>query len=189
MYCQSCGRVLSNQCICLNQKPITRLEVIAIVLLFHVFYVLLLRYTYSFTEVDYFLLFSRSAFFLGLFSFVLLALTFAFKRSYLAVFFGCHQSSTRSIKIKNIPFNICSRCSGIFLGFFISALVFSFNPPLIIVVLCSIPLIVDGLLQKYSTYTSTNSKRFLSGVLFSPLMILIFSGFYIVLLYLYQTII
>ncbi len=186
MYCGKCGRKRTENCICLGGTPLKRIETLIILIVFQgVFLTVLLRDSTLIFFGDYVLL-SRIAVFLGLFSLALSILTIIFRRSYLALFFGCHQSSKRSFRFNGCFFNICSRCSGIYIGFFTSSLLFLIRPPLYLLTLMALPLIFDGLIQKYTSYESNNTRRFVSGLLFSSLFVVIFTYFYIGIITIYR---
>lgn len=186
MYCTYCGRRQLNKCICLHANPASRLEGFLILIVFQgMLLVLLALNTHLITFNNYELLL-KIGFFLGASSVVLSAITMVSNKSYLALFFGCHQSSNRSLKINQKELNICSRCTGIYIGFFLSIVFFYIETPIFIIVLMSLPLVFDGLSQKYTGYTSNNARRLLSGLLFSPFLVVIFTYFYVAIISLIQ---
>ncbi|WP_452224547.1 DUF2085 domain-containing protein [Lacinutrix chionoecetis] len=79
----------------------------------------------------------------------------------------CHQIPERSFFFKGKQFPLCSRCTGINLGYFIL--------PFFILGLISIPLwwsvamvfptYIDGTIQAYTKYQSNNTLRFTSGII------------------------
>ncbi len=72
----------------------------------------------------------------------------------------CHQRAERSFKLGNYQMPVCSRCQGVYTGYIIG--LFFFFPVLIIF----IPLTyIDGFVQLRTSYTSTNFRRFTTGVL------------------------
>lgn len=79
---------------------------------------------------------------------------------------GCHQMATRSFFIKGYQFPVCARCTGIAIGYiigFILSFIFKFNFWILILV---IPMILDGTIQLYTKYESSNIKRLITGFLF-----------------------
>jgi uncharacterized membrane protein len=88
----------------------------------------------------------------------------------------CHQIPERSLKIGGLILPICSRCCGIYIGFFICALfmflVFAKResdlPPLyilIILIIFILSTVADGLLSYFSVITTNNIARFITGFL------------------------
>ncbi len=88
----------------------------------------------------------------------------------------CHQIPERSLKMGSLILPICSRCCGIYIGFFICAifmfLIFrkreSDLPPLYILIILIIFIgstIADGLLSYFSVIETNNIARFVTGVL------------------------
>lgn len=88
------------------------------------------------------------------------------KKPYLSLIFGCHNLCERSFKLKSFYLPICSRCTGIYIGIYLSLLKPIFNYHYIISILFMIPLLLDGLVQNFTNYTSNNLKRILSGIFF-----------------------
>jgi len=90
--------------------------------------------------------------------------------------FFCHQMPERSLNLNGHLLPLCSRCTGIYVGFFLSII---FQIPrtsltvtlswVRVVIFASIIiifiLIIDGLLGKLSLHDSTNDKRILLGLL------------------------
>lgn len=86
---------------------------------------------------------------------------------WLPIFFGCHCRSDRSFHYHGKQFPLCARCTGELAGIIGSLLIFWFWKPTIpIAIAFMIPLIVDGSVQRFSNYESTNIKRFITGLLF-----------------------
>ena len=82
-------------------------------------------------------------------------------------YWGCHQLPERSFFINGFQFPVCARCTGIILGYIIS-LFYSFcfkQLHIAIGIALIIPMSFDGLLQLFTNYSSTNIKRFMTGVL------------------------
>ena len=86
---------------------------------------------------------------------------------WLPVFFSCHQRKDRSFYYRGFQFPICARCTGILFGFLLSPiLVMSFAPPVWMYVLLLLPLLIDGMIQKFSVYESNNPTRLITGIFF-----------------------
>lgn len=118
-------------------------------------------------------------------SFIFLSLTFSFvfikdfyMISFLKNFYGqiCHQIEKRSFFVFSKPMLICSRCSGIFGGFLTLFLFVTFFSSLRkwldklnykIILVFSLPLLIDWILNFIFKVESTNLVRFLTGFLFS----------------------
>jgi len=80
----------------------------------------------------------------------------------------CHQKPERSFHIGGRQFPVCARCTGIWLGIpiaFILLYVFGFRSS--IVMLLIIPMIIDGGTQYLGYRESTNTLRFVTGILFA----------------------
>lgn len=101
------------------------------------------------------------------------------KKEYLKIIFGCHSKECRSISFIHSHLKICARCFGILIGILIMPLVSLININRLYFLLLSVPLIIDGLIQKYSNYESNNFKRVTTGILFGFSLITIFTYFYL----------
>lgn len=79
---------------------------------------------------------------------------------------GCHQRADRSFYIKGYQFPVCARCTGIVLSTLMGYILYSIKKIRLIcgVILC-IPMIIDGGIQYLGIKESTNSRRFLTGLL------------------------
>ena len=88
----------------------------------------------------------------------------------------CHQYPTRSLWILDHPFALCSRCTGGYMGIFLTAFIFSYNSYLkneklrkivkqrfFFGVLLLLIGVLDGLCQALGFYDSGNLARFFSG--------------------------
>ncbi len=182
-YCSNCGRENHDHCICLSGNPISKNKVLLVYILTIVvpMTILILKRNSSVFDIAY-------PFYGGIaLSIVLLILTilnFVTKQSYLALFFGCHQSVNRTIHIKKHSLPICARCLGIYLGVFPSVILFYlFTRPYYTVILFSLPLIIDGYIQKKGILYSDNKRRLITGLLFSPTLVYIYSLFYSLIIY------
>ena len=88
----------------------------------------------------------------------------------------CHQLDSRSLIFGNIISPICSRCAGIYIGFFISAVILflmfrkkqSELPPLYVLIILAVfflSTIIDGLASYLGLYMTNNIIRFFTGFL------------------------
>lgn len=98
-----------------------------------------------------------------------------FMYKWLPVFFGCHCRKDRSFHIKGIQFPICARCTGELAGMivFLCSCVW-FIPDIGMTILLLIPLLLDGFIQFFTSYESTNKRRFVTGVCFGYAFICLF---------------
>ena len=86
---------------------------------------------------------------------------------YLPIVFGCHCRSDRSFSYKGKQFPICARCTGELIGFLLAPMAwFLYRPPIVVLVLMILPLMADGIIQKATSYESTNIRRVITGALF-----------------------
>jgi uncharacterized membrane protein len=79
-------------------------------------------------------------------------------------FVECHQLPERSFYYKGKQFPICSRCTGIYLGYlslFLFLLGYKINYP--IAMLLITPMFIDGLTQAFLNRESTNFIRLITG--------------------------
>jgi uncharacterized membrane protein len=82
----------------------------------------------------------------------------------------CHQMPERSFFLGSYQCPLCARCTGIMAGRVIAILLFPFfllplETSLIVFPLLMLPLAIDGLTQRFTSYTSNNFKRVTTGVL------------------------
>lgn len=90
----------------------------------------------------------------------------------------CHQYPTRSFWVLDLPFALCSRCTGGYMGVFLTAFIFSYNIHLkteklgLIIkkrfftgTLLLLIGVLDGLWQALGFYDSGNLARFFSGLI------------------------
>lgn len=91
-----------------------------------------------------------------------------FIEKWLPIIFGCHCLPERSFYIKGKKFPICARCTGELVGIFIAIITASFMSimPIYLLLLMLVPLILDGYIQLTTSYVSTNSRRFFTGLIF-----------------------
>lgn len=79
----------------------------------------------------------------------------------------CHKIPERSFFFKGKQFPLCSRCTGINLGYFILPL-FLFGIiriPLWWSIFMVLPTYIDGTIQAYTNYQSNNALRFITGLI------------------------
>ena len=91
----------------------------------------------------------------------------SFIYKWLPIVFGCHQMERRSFHFKGKAFPICARCTGELAGIILAAVTLPFfSIGAVWSVIFMIPLIADGFVQSLTKYESTNTRRFITGVLF-----------------------
>jgi uncharacterized membrane protein len=97
--------------------------------------------------------------------------------------FLCHQLPDRSFHLAGHQFAVCSRCTGLYVGFALTALAYpvirpirtTTTPALIWLILAAIPLLVDFSLGYFNIWANTHASRFITGALLSSVAV-----FYIV---------
>jgi len=79
----------------------------------------------------------------------------------------CHQKPERSFFWKGKQLPLCSRCTGINLGYFILPFfIFGFiKIPLLWSILIILPTYIDGTIQAYFNIESNNTRRFITGLM------------------------
>ena len=183
MFCSDCGRFNKLKCVCLNSKPITRIETFILFISFQflmAFIVFRFNDLLSFSFLD---LIPHVAITIFIYLLVLSVLTKIYDKSYLALFFGCHQARNRSILIKGHPTNICSRCLGIFIGFALVYVLRGISFSLLLFLILGIPLIIDGILQSLTRYKSNQALRLTTGILFSWTFSFLVTGYNYIILF------
>ena len=98
---------------------------------------------------------------------------------YKAFSFVCHQIPERSFHIAGHQFAVCSRCTGLYAGFALAALVYplarslkrSDTPRRIWLILAAVPLLIDFALGYFSIWENTHLSRFLTGALLSSVAV------------------
>lgn len=86
-------------------------------------------------------------------------------------FWICHRRPDRTFSIKGHRFPVCSRCTGIYIGAFSYFLIAYFTPikytPILVImaILMTKPMIVDGFTQLLGLRESTNLLRLITGLL------------------------
>lgn len=79
---------------------------------------------------------------------------------------GCHQMPERSFFIGSYQFPLCARCTGILAGHLAGIVISIFRDVSFRSLIGTIPLMVDGTVQQLTSYESTNSRRFCTGMLY-----------------------
>ena len=79
---------------------------------------------------------------------------------------GCHQMPDRSFFIGEYQFPLCARCTGIVIGHVLGLAVSAFHTVSSVGLLGTLPLMADGIVQKYTSYESTNGRRLCTGILY-----------------------
>ena len=90
-----------------------------------------------------------------------------FLYKWLPIVFGCHCRDDRTFHYKGEKFPICARCTGELVGIILS--IFScvfFRISISAIVILMLPLILDGVVQMFTSSESNNFKRFVTGLLF-----------------------
>ncbi len=87
---------------------------------------------------------------------------------WLPIIFGCHTHESRSLYTrKGVKYPLCARCTGELVGIIIAIIsCFFYRVPLYVAIILWVPLIIDGTVQMYTKYESTNTKRMITGLLF-----------------------
>ncbi len=177
MYCEYCGRKFKKRCNCIHTNKIGNIEVYSI--LFFSVSVSALIFAYALKLNDFviseFPYFQSGSISLSIIITVLLVVSLVFKRNYITIFFGCHQKCNRTLKFKDSYFVICARCTGIFVGIYFSMFLFVLKIPSLWFMILAIPMLYDGIRQYKTKYVSNNSKRIITGILFGPALVLIYS--------------
>ena len=98
---------------------------------------------------------------------------------YKAFSFVCHQIPERSFHLAGHQFAVCSRCTGLYAGFAVAALVYPLARPLrrtdtpsrLWLILATLPLAIDFALGYFSIWQNTHLSRFLTGALLSSVAV------------------
>ena len=84
----------------------------------------------------------------------------------------CHQRPDRSLFLEGLPMAVCTRCFGIYLGFFFGMLALILLPSLKPagvsfrwLLLSMMPMIIDGLGGWVGLYTNTDFSRWITGLI------------------------
>jgi len=97
--------------------------------------------------------------------------------------FVCHQIPERSFHLAAHPFAVCSRCTGLYVGFAIATLIYPVarslrdtrTPCILWLLLAAFPLVLDFSLGYFNIWANTHLSRFATGALLSSVAV-----FYIV---------
>ena len=92
---------------------------------------------------------------------------------YKAFSFLCHQIPERSFHLAQHQFAVCSRCTGLYAGFAVAALVYPLmrspkstaTPSRLWLILAAVPLAVDFALTYFSIWQNNHLSRFSTGAL------------------------
>lgn len=88
----------------------------------------------------------------------------------------CHQEELKCINLGNESILVCARCTGIYFGILISALLMLFrNTPLFGIkemLIASAPLLLDVLLSTFEIYTYSKGVAFGTGLIFGSMICL-----------------
>jgi uncharacterized membrane protein len=98
---------------------------------------------------------------------------------YKAFSFVCHQIPDRSFHLAGHQFGVCSRCTGLYVGFAVTALVYPLahslkrtdTPSRVWLILATLPLLIDFSLGYFSIWENTYLSRFLTGALLSSVAV------------------
>lgn len=99
---------------------------------------------------------------------------------FLRILFGCHARPDRSFYFRGHQFPICARCTGELIGILAGipiAVIWGY-PKFYIVVLMIAPLVIDGTVQRFTPYESTNIRRLITGTLFGIALIFLLIYFH-----------
>ena len=91
----------------------------------------------------------------------------------------CHQIPERSFHLAGHQFGVCSRCTGLYAGFAVAALVYPLarslqrtdTPSRLWLMLATLPLVIDFGLGYFSIWENTHLSRFLTGALLSSVAV------------------
>ena len=85
---------------------------------------------------------------------------------FLGRFLGCHQRPDRSFFIRGKQFPVCARCTGLFVGECVGFVCYRLiKPPIaVLLVFCGL-MFLDWLVQYLRIRESTNTRRFITGLL------------------------
>ena len=79
---------------------------------------------------------------------------------------GCHQMSERSFFIKGYQFSVCARCTGVIISYFLALILFKkYKVPWQLCIIMAGIMLTDWSLQYFGIKESTNSRRFVTGLI------------------------
>lgn len=82
-------------------------------------------------------------------------------------YWGCHQMPERSFFWHGYQLPVCARCTGMIIGYILAACIVPFfHFYLLYLLLLCLPMAFDGGIQYFTKYNSTNTRRFLTGLLY-----------------------
>ena len=98
---------------------------------------------------------------------------------YRAFSFVCHQIPERSFHLGGHQFGVCSRCTGLYAGFAVAALVYPLarslkvtdTPSRLWLIFAALPLAIDFALGYFSIWQNTLLSRFFTGALLSSVAV------------------
>ena len=86
---------------------------------------------------------------------------------WLPIFCGCHRRPERSFFVRGYQMPVCARCEGELIGMIAALIAIWFIRPVWwTMVIIMVPMILDGLIQAFTEYESTNWRRLVTGILF-----------------------
>jgi uncharacterized membrane protein len=93
--------------------------------------------------------------------------------------FVCHQIPERSFHLAGNQFAVCSRCTGLYVGFAVAALVYPLARSLIRtdtprrrwLILAAVPLLIDFSLTYFGVWSNTHLTRFSTGALLAAVAV------------------
>ena len=93
--------------------------------------------------------------------------------------FVCHQIPERSFHMSGHQFGVCSRCTGLYTGFAVAALIYPLarslkrtdTPSRVWLFLAAVPLAIDFALTYFGIWPNTQLSRFLTGALLSSVAV------------------
>lgn len=99
------------------------------------------------------------------------------KKSFFDYLFVCHKLPSRSFFFRGKQFPICARCTGMFIGYIIAIItLFFYYPNIFYTVLLIVPIALDGGIQYFTCYESTNWRRLITGILGGMASIFLFAN-------------
>lgn len=80
----------------------------------------------------------------------------------------CHRMPERCLHFKGKPMRLCARCFAMLLGYMCTPLAVAIHLvlPFWVPFIMAIPLVIDGFTQRWGWRQSSNSIRFITGILF-----------------------
>jgi uncharacterized membrane protein len=72
----------------------------------------------------------------------------------------------RSFFIRGYQLPLCARCTGIVIGHVLGIIASIFRRVPFTCLFAALPLMIDGTVQKFTSYESTNRRRLITGILY-----------------------